>query len=83
MNHYTHLYGKAVINICCDMNHYTHLYGKALIYIRCDINHYMDHYMDLYGSTLINANHIRSMVNLMLKAHVKYPFYVVLLISNS
>ena len=37
----------------------------------------MNHYMHLYGSIVIYANHIRNMVNLMLKARVRYLLYIV------
>ena len=38
----------------------------------------MNHYTHLYGSTVINANRIRSMVNLTLEACVRYPLYIVI-----
>ena len=38
----------------------------------------MNHYMHLYGSTVINVNRIRSMVNLTLEARVRYWLYIVI-----
>ena len=38
----------------------------------------MNRYTHLYGSTVINANRIKSMVNLMLEACVRYPLYIVI-----
>ena len=38
----------------------------------------MNHYTHLYGSTVINANRIRSMVNLTLEACVRYLLYIVI-----
>ena len=38
----------------------------------------MNHYMYLYGSTVINANCIRSTVNITLEACVRYPLYIVI-----
>ena len=38
----------------------------------------MNHYTHLYESTVIKANCIRSMVNLMLEARVRYPLYIVI-----
>ena len=46
-------------------------YGKAVI---CDMNHYTH----LYGSTVINMNHIRSVVTLTLEAHVRYLLYIII-----
>ena len=37
----------------------------------------MNHYMHLCGSTVINANRIRSVVNLTLGAHIMYLLYTV------
>ena len=38
----------------------------------------MNYYTHLYESTVINAPRIRSMVNLMLKARVRYPPYILI-----
>ena len=38
----------------------------------------MNHYTHLYGSTVININRVRSMVNLTLEARVRYLLYTVI-----
>ena len=52
-------------------------YGKAVIYI---INLSVTH---LYGSMVIYASLIRSMVNLTLEAHVRYPLYILIIVNES
>ena len=43
----------------------------------CQLIRDMNHYTHLYGSTVINVNRIRSMANLMLEAHVRYPLCII------
>ena len=38
----------------------------------------MNHYTHLYGSIVINASCIGSMVNFMLEAHVRYLLYIII-----
>ena len=38
----------------------------------------MNHYTHWYGSTVINASRISSMVNLMLEARVRYLLYIII-----
>ena len=59
------------------MNHYTYRIWQSSNlrrYLSCDMNHYTH----LYGNTVINANRIRSMVNLTLETRVRYPLYIVI-----
>ena len=54
------------------MNHYTYQIWQS-----SNLRRATNHYTHLYGSTVINANRIRSMVNLTLEACVRYPLYIV------
>ena len=59
-----------------NMNHYTYQISQSSN-LRRELIRAMNHYMHLYGSTVINVNCTRSMVNLMLEAYVRHPLYIV------
>ena len=76
INHSTYTHAETVIYYH-EINHYTYQIWQSsnLCHLLiCDMNYYTH----LYGSTVVNMNCIRSMVNLTLEAHVRYPFYIVI-----
>ena len=80
MNHYTYrIWQSSNLRryLSRDMNHYTYRIWKISNLHRYHIRA-TNHYTHLYGNTVINANRIRSMVNLTLETRVRYPLYIVI-----